>query len=419
MSNRSYPVPARVSATVEGDGPLARRVRDGEALSTDDLYRAVVIAAGTPLGNWADQIISNEQAAMLDAFLPDDRLPLGVLASGNDDDDIVVALSLGDQIFTASGWSEGTVEDRYLIELDEGTIVAVADALSSGADGLVLRPWIPLAFLAAAPAPAATAKPKTPPRPGRALPGKPEAGGKPAAAPTAAQAAEKPEPDKPDAAAEGAPNDGLPPDAKVVAVVDDLDKTAVIELLAIAPGPKVFRRNDGTWTEDPKWVQNLRSVTPPPLVQLADPKQIGDVVAQVDESTKGMPFEPKQKEEAPAPEAAPAPAPAPAEKKPPVAASADWSTEHQRRADDFATRLALVAASKAAASAKGHAVGAEKLRQYWLHGKGALKIRWGTPGDWKRCFRHLAKYMGPRAAGYCQNMHKKATGVYTGSKLNP
>lgn len=62
---------------------------------------------------------------------------------------------------------------------------------------------------------------------------------------------------------------------------------------------------------------------------------------------------------------------------------------------------------------------AEKLRRYWTTGKGAAKIRWGTPGDWTRCVRQLSKYMGPRAKGYCQLRHKDATGIYTGSKLNP
>jgi hypothetical protein len=62
---------------------------------------------------------------------------------------------------------------------------------------------------------------------------------------------------------------------------------------------------------------------------------------------------------------------------------------------------------------------AEALRRYWTRGKGAAKIRWGTPGDWTRCVRQLSKYMGPRAKGYCQLRHKEATGVYTGSKLNP
>ena len=61
---------------------------------------------------------------------------------------------------------------------------------------------------------------------------------------------------------------------------------------------------------------------------------------------------------------------------------------------------------------------ARRLRRYWLRGPGAAKIRWNTPGDWTRCVRHLSKYMGPRAKGYCQNLHKSATGVYTGSKFN-
>ena len=62
---------------------------------------------------------------------------------------------------------------------------------------------------------------------------------------------------------------------------------------------------------------------------------------------------------------------------------------------------------------------AEELRRYWTRGEGALKIRWGTPGDWTRCVRQLSKYMGPRAKGYCQLRHKEATGFYTGSKFNP
>ncbi|NBW15481.1 MAG: hypothetical protein EBR82_46590 [Caulobacteraceae bacterium] len=56
---------------------------------------------------------------------------------------------------------------------------------------------------------------------------------------------------------------------------------------------------------------------------------------------------------------------------------------------------------------------AEKLRRYWTRGEGALKIKWGLPGDWKRCVRHLAKYLGPRAKGYCQLRHKEALGFYT------
>ncbi|MGV1079726.1 MAG: hypothetical protein ACOYD1_07720 [Candidatus Nanopelagicales bacterium] len=62
---------------------------------------------------------------------------------------------------------------------------------------------------------------------------------------------------------------------------------------------------------------------------------------------------------------------------------------------------------------------AEKLRRYWsIGGRGGAKIRWGTPGDWRRCHRHLIKYLGPRAKGYCQLLHKRNTGLWTGSRLN-
>jgi hypothetical protein len=61
---------------------------------------------------------------------------------------------------------------------------------------------------------------------------------------------------------------------------------------------------------------------------------------------------------------------------------------------------------------------AERLRRYWSTGKGAAKIRWGTPSDWRRCYRHLRKYMGIRARGWCQNMHKRNTGMWTGDRRN-
>ncbi|NBU22552.1 MAG: hypothetical protein EBS38_01340 [Actinobacteria bacterium] len=56
---------------------------------------------------------------------------------------------------------------------------------------------------------------------------------------------------------------------------------------------------------------------------------------------------------------------------------------------------------------------AEKLRRYWVRGEGAAKIRWGQPGDWKRCVKYLSKHLGPRAKGYCQLRHKEALGYYT------
>lgn len=82
-------------------------------------------------------------------------------------------------------------------------------------------------------------------------------------------------------------------------------------------------------------------------------------------------------------------------------------------------RLEIVKSMVAAGGLDRNRGNAERLRRYWTKGPGALKIRWGTPGDWTRCVRYLSKYMGPRAKGYCQLRHKEATGVYTGSRLNP
>jgi 2'-5' RNA ligase len=82
------------------------------------------------------------------------------------------------------------------------------------------------------------------------------------------------------------------------------------------------------------------------------------------------------------------------------------------------TELPFVAAGRALGGADRNRGGAEKLRRYWTRGKGALKIRWGTKGDWRRCYRQLFKYMGPRAAGYCQLRHGERTGLFTGDKLH-
>jgi hypothetical protein len=58
------------------------------------------------------------------------------------------------------------------------------------------------------------------------------------------------------------------------------------------------------------------------------------------------------------------------------------------------------------------------LRRYWSTGAGARKIRWGTSGDYTRCVKHLTKYMGPRARGYCANLHHRNTGMWPGDRRN-
>lgn len=55
--------------------------------------------------------------------------------------------------------------------------------------------------------------------------------------------------------------------------------------------------------------------------------------------------------------------------------------------------------------------GTERLHRYWVHGEGAAKIAWGTPGDFARCTAELGKYIDD-AAGYCNLAHKAATGMW-------
>jgi len=51
-----------------------------------------------------------------------------------------------------------------------------------------------------------------------------------------------------------------------------------------------------------------------------------------------------------------------------------------------------------------------QLQRYWLVGKGALKIRWNVPGDFKRCVRQLRKWFPTNPEGLCNILHTKATG---------
>ena len=89
------------------------------------------------------------------------------------------------------------------------------------------------------------------------------------------------------------------------------------------------------------------------------------------------------------------------------------------QAQQYETALAASVGDSVDARAQGHVMGAERLRQYWLHGKGAVKIAWGTPNDATRCHQYLKKYLGSQNAwGYCNLLHKRATGVYTGDRRN-
>lgn len=77
--------------------------------------------------------------------------------------------------------------------------------------------------------------------------------------------------------------------------------------------------------------------------------------------------------------------------------------------DGFAARRAAV----------DDVVATERLRRYWMTGEGAAKIRWGEDGDWSRCVRHLSKYLGVRAKGYCTLLHGRVLGQWPGRHDKP
>ncbi len=171
--------------------------------------------------------------------------------------------------------------------------------------------------------------------------------------------------------------------AKYLAIVSPDDLGAVMDVVAIVPEtkttttPVLYERKEGKWVRNDQILSDLKSATPPPVVELDDSKVLNDVLVQTDETV--------------------------------TASAYNFALLWEKRIEPIL----------AAGGLDRNRGKAEQLRRYWTRGKGAAKIRWGTPGDWTRCVRQLSKYMGPRAKGYCQLRHKEATGVYTGSKLNP
>jgi hypothetical protein len=155
-----------------------------------------------------------------------------------------------------------------------------------------------------------------------------------------------------------------------MAIVSPDDPRAVFDLIAIVPAsaksttPVTYKRVDQKWERDDQILADLTSPTPPPVVPLSG-EDLQDTLMQLD----GV----------------------------------------------MASGLVAVGVEGGLDRNRGNA---ERLRRYWLYGKGALKIRWNTPGDWTRCYRQLRKYMGVRAKGYCSLRHKEATGVWPGSKYN-
>jgi hypothetical protein len=204
------------------------------------------------------------------------------------------------------------------------------------------------------------------------------------------------------------------------AIVSPDDPRAVMDVVAMVPAsgtstePSAFRREEKQWVPDEQVLKDLKSATPPPVVAL-DSSVLDGVLKQVDgidpvvasinyaDTIVASMWSPK----------APSAEDFPLEED---VFSLLSDEEYEMLSGEGLLEHFSIQAAGGLDRNRGNA---EELRRYWTRGKGAAKIRWGTPGDWTRCVRQLSKYMGPRAKGYCQLRHKDATGVYTGSRLNP
>jgi hypothetical protein len=60
-----------------------------------------------------------------------------------------------------------------------------------------------------------------------------------------------------------------------------------------------------------------------------------------------------------------------------------------------------------------------QLRESYLRGKVAARIRWGTPGDFTRCVAQAKVHgMGRKAEGACARLHRDAVGFWPGDRRN-
>lgn len=176
-----------------------------------------------------------------------------------------------------------------------------------------------------------------------------------------------------------------------MAIVAEDDPQAVMDLVSLIPAgksssqPQTFSRKEGKWEPDDGILSDLQSPTPPPVVVL-DNEMLSEVLAQIEGD--------------------------PAGDKEGLVSSLEFDSSV------LLSKNPVVLSLVAKGGLDRNRGNAERLRRYWKFGPGALKIRWNTPGDWTRCYRQLAKHMGPRAKGYCSLRHKEMTGTWPGSKYN-
>ena len=339
---------------------LPKALGDGH-MTLDEME--LVAHVKSDLGDWATRILATQRENLLDEIGVGKYLPRGVLDTDDKDEFGTLVASLVNHEGKVWDPETNTWVDpddeidllKQTVALDSADVAFVARARLEGADSVLFRESLPLADLDVVVSLTAAGE-------------------------------------EPDEDAEGLSE--IPEGAVPIAIVDGLDRNAVLELIAVVPGPQVYRRHDGLWYEDDAWVTVLRSVAPPAMVKLEEDK-LESVSAQIDAHTAGEPFHEFSI----------------ADRAKYITSSAYIADLEQETTEQIiALRLGLMATAGKNITPKDRK-NTEKLKRYWLYGKGAAKIRWGTPGAWTRCHRHLVKHMGPHMApGYCTNLSQRLGG---------
>lgn len=61
----------------------------------------------------------------------------------------------------------------------------------------------------------------------------------------------------------------------------------------------------------------------------------------------------------------------------------------------------------------------DRLKRYWTRGEGAIRLAWGTDGDWTRCHQALTEHVGDaRARRICAEWHMEMNGFWPGDRRN-
>ena len=264
-----------------------------------------------------------------------------------------------------------------------------------------------------------------------------------------------------EAPAEATEADTEAAEALYFAIVDEVDKTAVMNAFAIIKqggGPKAYLRENAKWAESPDVLADIQGSTPPPVVELDSPEPAKSVLAQIDQHDSTQTQDATASEDEPALVASAVrgyalPDGSFAVHTPSDLMKAVEELQKKEREDAFTVRDHLRKRARAlnrmdivpeewreaSAVERGTIVAsasplygdfgevltaggrrgrgkqggnAAALKRYWIAGKGVAKWRPGTPGDLTRLHRHLAKYVGnERAWSLAQSYHQSLFGV--------